>query len=585
LQHIVLFLRAAGFSQEALMKGIQALNRRKGKWGRVLLPIACLLFLGLAASTVGVCQGESDLNQYLQAQSKARQNQGAEAAASTTQTTERTPTRPLTESQPEKLRPILSVLRSSFSIEEAPSVVVDPNEYVLGPGDVMAVHIRGLEPAEYDLVVSPEGTLSIPEVGTLRVNDVVLEEARQRIISEILKYRKNVELDVFLEALRRIKINIRGQVAQPGSLSVPPYTRVAEILCAAGGVLDSGTERYVEVIRGDSVLATIDLAEQLVLGGQQEEPRLEGGDVVFVPYLRGRLIGITGEVVSPGFYELKDGENLPKLLALCGGVTPTGIASRASLERTTAEGTREVESLDLNNPPPGFELSNGDTIDVPSLLQTQARISVSGEVVGSDKLIFVPATEWQNPAKAGEKTGAYRLRVGETVGEVIRSCGGLTARADRRNAFIRRKGKAGEAEEIPLDLAGVEEGTTQAAQTALEPGDELLIPAIIDQVYVAGQVQNPGPVPYRSNYDLMDYIGEAGTPTGRAKMSSIIIASFRGPLGRSVKVDARAYERAKEHIQIYPGDMIIVPERTIARWQDVATIIFAVRNMIQGWGG
>jgi protein involved in polysaccharide export with SLBB domain len=490
--------------------------------------------------------------------------------------------RPLQESQPEKLRPILSVLRSTYSIEEAPSVVVDPSEYVLGPGDVVAVRIRGIQSEEYDLVVTPEGTLSIPGIGLVQVNDVVLGQAKERVVSEILKYRKNVEIDVYLQALRRIKVDVHGQVAQPGTLSVPPYTRVAEILCAAGGILDSGTERYIEVRREGAVIATIDLADQLVLGGRQEEPRLEGGDVIFVPYLRGRLVEITGEVWRSGAYELRDGEGIADLLALCGGVKPSGVAERATLARKVSDSAR-LRPIDLSQAHDAAELQDGDRIEVPALEEVQSRITVRGELVGSDKLVFPLDTEWEDPRTARERVGAYRLSEGETVADVIRECGGLTARADRKNAHILRPAQDGTYEEIPLDLTGIEEGTTEAAQVQLASGDELVINALADVVYVYGEVNKPGPVPYRSDYDLMDYIGQAGTPTIRAKMSSIVVASYKGPSPRSVKVDARTYEMAKQHLKIYPGDMIIVPEKPIARWQDVAQLVFTLRNLVRGW--
>lgn len=493
--------------------------------------------------------------------------------------------RPLRESQPEQLRPILSVLRSTYSIEEAPSVVVDPSEYVLGPGDVVAVRIRGMLSYEYDLIVTPEGTLSIPEIGVVEVSDVVLKEAKDRIVSEILKYRKNVDIDVYLQALRRIKIHVRGQVPEWTSLSVPPYTRVAEVLCATGGILESGTERSIEVRREGEVIATIDLADLLILGRIEDEPRLEGGDVIFVPYLKGRLVEITGEVWTPGAYELRDEEEIADLLSLCGGVKPTGVASRASLVRRIAD-VPKLRPVDLGAIDDFPALEDGDRIEVPAIEQVQPSIRVRGEVLGSDKLIFPSEMEWEDPNARGERVAAYKLREGETVGDVIRECGGLTARADRKRAHILRPNQDGSLEEIPLDLTGVEEGESESTLTRLLPGDELVINALANVVYVYGQVEKPGPVPYRSDYDLRDYIGQAGTTTVRAKTSSIIVASYKGPNVRSVKVDAShpgSYELARQHLKIHPGDMIIVPEKPIARWQDVAQLIFTLRNLVRGW--
>src|SRR5256884_8805120 len=77
--------------------------------------------------------------------------------------------------------------------------------------------------------------------------------------------------------------------------------------------------RQIEVRRLDKVAATLDLYDYLLRGDKHDDIRLETGDVVYVP-LHGRRVQVTGAVLRPAIYELKEGETLPDLLRAARGV-------------------------------------------------------------------------------------------------------------------------------------------------------------------------------------------------------------------------------------------------------------------------
>src|SRR5256885_8972399 len=89
-----------------------------------------------------------------------------------------------------------------------------------------------------------------------------------------------------------------------------PICSALTALYAAGGVTARADMRQIEVRRLDKVAATLDLYDYLLRGDKHDDIRLETGDVVYVP-LHGTRVQVTGAVLRPAVYELKEGGALP----------------------------------------------------------------------------------------------------------------------------------------------------------------------------------------------------------------------------------------------------------------------------------
>ena len=72
----------------------------------------------------------------------------------------------------------------------------------------------------------------------------------------------------------------------------------------------------------------LDVYDYLLRGDASHDPRLQSGDVVFVP-IRGATVRVVGEINRPATYELSVGESLSDLVRAAGGFRPTAVTSRA----------------------------------------------------------------------------------------------------------------------------------------------------------------------------------------------------------------------------------------------------------------
>ena len=89
---------------------------------------------------------------------------------------------------------------------------INPDEYFIGPGDILNIQLIGIETFNYRLQVDPEGNLLIPRIGSVNLQGNTLSQSKESIISFINKSFKDVTTFVTLENFRSIKVTIVGDV-------------------------------------------------------------------------------------------------------------------------------------------------------------------------------------------------------------------------------------------------------------------------------------------------------------------------------------------------------------------------------------
>jgi len=141
-----------------------------------------------------------------------------------------------------------------------------------------------LAPAGY--LVSSDGSIYYPMVGTIRVAGKTVEQIRAQLMYALKKYIRNPQIDVRVSGFRSKKIYVMGEVQKPGLLPMTdsPMSITDAINLAGGLDLKSADPSHIFIIRGD--YATPDVywlnaqsPEALLLG---ENFRLKGQDVIFV---------------------------------------------------------------------------------------------------------------------------------------------------------------------------------------------------------------------------------------------------------------------------------------------------------------
>jgi protein involved in polysaccharide export with SLBB domain len=240
---------------------------------------------------------------------------------------------------------VFSSYVSTFApIDDAP---VGP-DYIVGPGDTLTVSVWG--PLDNTMIrtVDRNGQILLPRVGDLRVWGLTFAQADRLIREQLGRYFRGFQTSVTMGRLRTVRVQIIGEVCQPGTYTLNALASLTQALYSAGGPTKMGSLRNIRLLRNSHVVAEVDLYDFLLRGDRTRDYRLESGDTIFVPSI-GDVAAIAGEVKRPAIYEIRRDVRLADLLETAGGATPTSYLKRVQIVRAQPSAERITVDVDLSS--------------------------------------------------------------------------------------------------------------------------------------------------------------------------------------------------------------------------------------------
>jgi polysaccharide export outer membrane protein len=219
-------------------------------------------------------------------------------------------------------------------------------DYVVGPGDVLAIDIWGGVSQRFFKLVDRTGRVSLPEAGPVLVSGRTLGEVQQTVQQLLRTQFRDVSADVSLSRLRTVRVYVVGDVAEPGAYDISSLSTPLNALFAAGGVTPRGSLRALKHYRGNRLVEEVDAYDLLLHGVRGDPSKLENGDTLLVPPI-GPQVTVEGMVRRPAIYELHGEANLEEALELAGGILPAAALQHIEVQRLEAHEKRTMLSLDL----------------------------------------------------------------------------------------------------------------------------------------------------------------------------------------------------------------------------------------------
>ena len=411
--------------------------------------------------------------------------------------------------------------------------IATPVNYRLGPGDQLQIEVWGASEANITQKVTPDGYISIPDVGPVNVNGLTVQAATNRIKAKLSQIysgmnSSNVNLSthvkVSLGQIRTIQVNIMGEVARPGTYALSSFSTVFHALYKAGGISRLGSLRNIKVVRGSRTVATVDVYDYIINGRSHSDIRLQEGDVILAsPYEA--LVKIEGKVKRPMYYEMKSSESVRTLIGYAGGFANDAYRGAVTVNRTNTK-ERTVATVDDMNYGV-FKVKDGDVVSVGEILDRyDNRIEVKGAVY---------------------RPGYYELGKDiQTVKDLIEKADRLLEYAFTNRAVLHRENDDKTLEVISINLKAILDGTD--ADVTLHKNDVLFVPSKYDMeargtLEIKGEVYNPGIFPYAANTKLEDIIIMAGGLTESA-------STVRVDVTRRI-IDRKGTKKQKEIAQTF----------------------------------
>ncbi|MEM1283685.1 MAG: polysaccharide biosynthesis/export family protein [Chlamydiota bacterium] len=288
----------------------------------------------------------------------------------------------------------LSTLGSSTEIPPTTFEGYAFNDYILGPGDELSIAVIGYPEFDNTYRIVPDGSISVPLIGTIQAGGQTLGGLSQRIQEELgRKYLVNPVVDLNLLRLRPISITISGEVHRPGPLQLNSLQdngsnpTLVTALLEAGGVTQFADIREVVVKRQQpnglnntmmfnfwDSLVSEPTAINLVLrdGDSVIIPRLPPGDTLDRSLVARSTVSpstiqvkVVGEVTRPGEISVSPASSLSSAIATAGGPTEDAKLSEVTFIRVENEDEVISTVLDLRTLTDTTQVQDGDVIIVP----------------------------------------------------------------------------------------------------------------------------------------------------------------------------------------------------------------------------
>ena len=313
---------------------------------------------------------------------------------------------------------------------------IDPDKYVLGPGDRICISVITEQVQYFEVVISPTEDLIIPGIGIINVSRLTIGQVQQKIETYIKeKVFQNAKVSVGIKNLRSFKVQIIGAVRKPGFYKVTPVDRLDDLLSMAGGVHQLAREFNITIKHKDNSEIKVNLLDFFRTGNLDNNPTLTEGDQVIIPYanIQEEGIVIRGSITGRGYDIIEKNETLESYLWRQANFNENADLESVLIERET-KGKKEfirVLPKDFSN----VTLKAGDQIDILS----ERGISVGGFV---------------------QRPGQYNFIPGYNYADYISLAGGNTIQGDVKKAVV-----------LHLD------GKKEKGETAsIERGDVIFVP-------------------------------------------------------------------------------------------------------------
>lgn len=148
----------------------------------------------------------------------------------------------------------------------------------LHPGDGIRLIFYNISDAiSGDYYILEDGSISLPYLGKLRIADRNVDSLKQEIYDKYSNLYRNPELTV----LPLIRVNIFGEVRNPGYYYVTGTDKLADLIAKAGGTTPDANVGNITITRAGKEL-DVDGEEIMENGSKLDDIGLQSGDQIYV---------------------------------------------------------------------------------------------------------------------------------------------------------------------------------------------------------------------------------------------------------------------------------------------------------------
>jgi len=168
---------------------------------------------------------------------------------------------------------------------QQPSAPPSGSEYKLGPEDQIRVSVWENRELTMELVIRPDGKISMPLIQDVTADGLTSEELAGNIREKLLAFIKEPQVSVIVLQVNAPKFYVIGNVVRPGTYPLRGEMSVLQALSLAGGFTQFASPRSIKLIRntgGKQQIRKVNYYNVIDEGGEGNY-LMKAGDTLVIP--------------------------------------------------------------------------------------------------------------------------------------------------------------------------------------------------------------------------------------------------------------------------------------------------------------
>lgn len=197
------------------------------------------------------------------------------------------------------------------------SVPALAEDYVIGDGDTLSVSVWGVPELSVDMIVRPDGKITLPAVGDVPATGLTPVELSRDLTKVLDNYVKKPIVTVSVSGITNNRIYVSGGGVPSRVINLSGRTTLFKLLCSLEGIENTDL-KFARMLRDGKELE-VDFYSLFNEGEIEEDIELQSEDILFLPTNEKNKVYVVGAVENPQYLIYREGLRILDAILECGG--------------------------------------------------------------------------------------------------------------------------------------------------------------------------------------------------------------------------------------------------------------------------
>lgn len=205
------------------------------------------------------------------------------------------------------------------------------SDYIIGEGDTLAISVWGVDRLNFEVIVRPDGMITVPGLGELIASGSRPKELQLTLSEKLKDLVKNPIVTVTVTEITNSKVFIFGSGVKAGIFELNRKATLLHVLCSLGDLKAADLSKAYLVRNGKKVKENF--SALFTYGDIIQDIAMESNDAIFIPLLQERVVYVIGEVATPKAIEYREGVTVMEVILEAGGFSKFASLNDISIVR------------------------------------------------------------------------------------------------------------------------------------------------------------------------------------------------------------------------------------------------------------